>query len=90
MYVQPYARRAGWVAFLEANPRCEDPNILSLHNIPDGRLPEPMEYEEAFYAPHQGPRWPDGDGINILGTPLGSPVFVEHYLQVKLEKHKIL
>ncbi len=89
VYVQPSAR-AGWVAFLEANPRSEDMNILSLHDIPDGRLPEPVEFEEAFYAPHQGPQWPDADGINILGTPLGSPAFVEQYLQEKLAKHKTL
>ncbi len=65
-------------------------NILSLHDIPDGRLPEHVELEGAFYAPHQGPQWPDADGVNILGTPLGSPAFVEQYLQGKLEKHKTL
>ncbi len=51
MYVPPFAR-AGWVAFMEANLRCEDPNFLSLHDIPDERLPEPRELEEVFYTPH--------------------------------------
>ncbi len=89
MYVQPSAR-AGWEAFLEANSRCEDPNIMFLFNIPDGRLPEPVECEEGFYAPHQGPQWPNADGIDVLKTPLESPAFVEQYLQTKLEKHQIL
>ncbi len=57
IYVQPSAR-AAWVAYLDANPRSEDTNILSLHDILDGRLPEPIEVDEAFYAPHQGPKWP--------------------------------
>ncbi len=30
------------------------------------------------------------DGINILGTALGSPKFVKQYLVNKLEKHKTL
>jgi hypothetical protein len=38
VYVQP-STRAGWIAYLDANPRGEKGNILSLHNIPDGRLP---------------------------------------------------
>ena len=48
VYVQPSAR-AAWVAYLDANPRSEDTNILSLHDIPDGRLLEPSEFDEAFY-----------------------------------------
>ena len=64
--------------------------MLSLHDIPDGRLPAPVEIAEAYYAPHQGPSWPDNDGINILGTPLGSPAFIKQYLQGKLEKHTLL
>ena len=38
----------------------------------------------------QDPFWPENDGINILGTPLGSPKFVEEYLQKKLGKHEQL
>ena len=89
IYVQPSAR-AAWTAYLDANPRREDVNTLSLHDIPDGRLPTPNEFDDAFYEPHQGPSWPEADGINILGTPLGSPAFVTQYLQGKLEKHKLL
>jgi hypothetical protein len=47
IYVQPYAR-ATWCAYLEANPRCEDASVLSLHDIPDGRLPAPVEFDEAY------------------------------------------
>ena len=64
--------------------------MLSLHDIPDGRLPAPVEFHEAYYAPHQGPSWPDNDGINILGTPLGSPALLKLYVQGKLEKHTLL
>ncbi len=31
--------------------------------------------------------WPSDDGINILGTPLGSPEFIESYLFGKGIKH---
>ncbi len=34
--------------------------------------------------------WPENDRVNLLGTPLGSPTFVEEYLSKKLEKHKLL
>ena len=64
--------------------------MLSLHDFPDDRLPVPVEFDEAFYAPHQGLSWPENDGINILGTPLGFPVLIKHYLHGKLEKHKLL
>jgi hypothetical protein len=33
---------------------------------------------------------PTNDGINIIGTPYGSPEFVEEYLQRKLAKHEQL
>jgi hypothetical protein len=68
-YVQPSAR-ATWITYLDANPRIGDTNTLSLHDIPDGRLPEHDELYGALYAPHHGPQWPESDGINILGTPL--------------------
>ncbi len=38
VYVQPSAI-AMWIAYLDSNPRCADTNVLSLHDIPDGRLP---------------------------------------------------
>jgi hypothetical protein len=64
--------------------------VLSLHDIPDGRLPPRVEGEEAFYEPPHGQTCPESDGVNILRTPLGSPSFVEEYLQTKLAKHKTL
>jgi hypothetical protein len=79
VYVPPIAWDA-WVAYLEANPRGEDTNCLYLHDISGGRLPPPTENDEAFYAPYTGPSWPDNDGVNILGTPLGSHTFVKEYL----------
>ena len=74
---------------MDANPRIEATYTFSLHDIPDDRLPEPDELDEAFYTPHQGPQWPESDKINILWTPLGSPAFVEHFLHNKLEKHRL-
>ncbi len=64
--------------------------MLSLHDIPDGRLPVPVESDETYYAPHQKLLWPESDGIDILGTPLGSVEFIKPYLHGKLEKHKLL
>ena len=42
------------MAYLDANTRNEDTTILFLHDIPDGILPGLDEFDEAFYAPHQG------------------------------------
>jgi hypothetical protein len=39
--------------------------------------------------PDSYPEWPDEDGINILGIPLGSPVFIESYLFGKGVKHLV-
>jgi hypothetical protein len=65
-YVQSIAR-AVWIAYLDANPRSEDTNTLSLHDIPDSRLPDLDELDDGFYAPHQGP-----SGLNLTGlTPSG-------------------
>ena len=84
--VQPSARVA-WLNYFEVNPRCSDPSVFSIHDILDGRLP-PAEDTEAFYDPMAEPTWPENDGINIMGTPYGSPVFVDAYLHTKLNKHK--
>ncbi len=59
--------------------------MLFLHDVHDGRKPIPDESKDAYYDPNQGPSWPENDGINILGTPLGSPEFVKEYLQGKLD-----
>jgi hypothetical protein len=52
--VQPSAK-AAWCAYLNAEPRCDDANVLFFHAIPDGRLPIPDELDEAHYAPTQEP-----------------------------------
>jgi hypothetical protein len=77
VYVLPSARET-WLSYLEDNPRSSDPTALCLHDIPDGRL-HPSD-----------DAWPKNDGVNIIGTPLGSPTFVEEYLYKKLVKHKLL
>ena len=60
------------------NPRSSDPSTLCLRDLPDGRL-QPSD-----------DTLPENDGVNILGTPMGSPSIVEEYLHKKLEKHKVL
>jgi len=57
-----------------------------VHDIPDGRI-KPHEDPEAFCDPLTKPSWLECDGINILGTPYGSPTFVETYLNNMLSKH---
>jgi len=34
--------------------------------------------------------WPDDDGINVMGTPLGTPDFIDSYLFGKGIKHRQL
>jgi len=86
IYVQPSARIA-WLSYLEENPRNPEPAVFSIHDISNGRLPPPEEHE-AFYDTEAEPTWPESDGVNIVGTPYGSPAFVEAYLDAKLGKHK--
>ena len=82
IFVQPFAR-FGWTHFLESTPR--DPSaLLPNHDIPDGSfLSDPLD-------PDSTRRWLGDDGINILGTPLGTSDFIESYLDVKGHKHKQL
>jgi len=80
--VQPSARN-GWRRFLESTPR--DPSLtLQVHCIPNGSTlrddSDPDSYRE----------WHDDDIINILGTPLGSPAFIESYMFGKGVKHMVL
>jgi hypothetical protein len=82
IFVQPSARN-GWRELLDSTPR--NPSLpLQIHCIPDGSTllddSDPDSYRQ----------WPDDDGINILGTPLGSPAFVESYLFGKGVKHRVL
>jgi len=75
VYVHPSAR-ATWTSYLDDNPRNTDVSILCLHDIPDGRNPPPKENDDIYNDHSIGPTWPDYDGVNILGTPLGSPAIV--------------
>ncbi len=49
VYVQPSAR-AGWLAYLEENPRPEDPALFSIHDFPDGRIKptDDMDTQDPF------------------------------------------
>ncbi len=54
---------------------------LPIHDIPDGSFKLSQE------DPDSARLWPEDDGVNILGTPLGSPAFIESYLRGKGLKH---
>ncbi len=55
-----------------------------MYDIPDG-----SERVDPF-DPDNERTWPDEDGANIMGTPLGSNMFVSSYLQGKGLKHRLL
>ena len=55
-----------------------------VHDIPDG-----SERVDPF-DPDTERIWPEEDGVNILGTPLGSNLFVSSYLQGKGLKDRLL
>ncbi len=79
--------RAGWTAYLNNNPNNSD-DVLFLHDTPDGCTSieiDPYDPDKCLNLV-----CPSNDGINILGTPLGSSEFVKQYLMNKLEKHKTL
>ena len=80
IYVHP-SDRARWVQFLDTTPR--DPTAaLPIHDIPDGSsLIDPSDPESARQRL-------EADGINVLGTPLGTPDFIESYLFGKGIKHR--
>jgi hypothetical protein len=80
IFVQPSARN-GWRALLDSTPR--DPSLpLQIHCIPDGSTLSDESDPESYK------QWSDDDGINILGTPLGSPAFIEYYLFGKGVNHR--
>jgi hypothetical protein len=74
---------------MEENLRSVDAHAFSIHDISDGRIP-PVEEHEANYDPLAGPAWPENDGINILGTPYGSPKFIEDYLKKLVKNEQLL
>jgi hypothetical protein len=68
----PSSRR-GWTHYMKSTPR----NItaeLPIHEIPD---------RSELMDPDNGRSCPPDDMINIMGTPLGIPLFVSTYLQGK-------
>jgi hypothetical protein len=82
IYVQPSARN-GWRTLLDSTPR--DPSLpLQIHYFPDDITladdSDPDNYRQ----------WPDDNGINNTGTPLGSPAFIESYLFGKGVKYRVL
>ena len=80
IYVQPSAL---WARFLETIPR--DPSAsLPIHDIPDGSyLIDPLDPDSRLL-------WFDEDGINVLGTQLGTPDIIDSYLFSKGIKHRHL
>ena len=80
IYVQPSVR-SGWTEFLESTPR-NPIALLPIHDIPEGSLSsDPSDPDGARH-------WPDDNGINVLGTPLGTQEFIESYLDGKGIKHQ--
>jgi hypothetical protein len=69
--------------FLESTPRNSSLS-LQVHSIPDGSSLTDDSDPDSYRF------WPEDDGINILGTPLGSPAFIESYLFGKGIKHRTL
>ena len=68
---------------MDITPR--DPSAaLPINAIPDGSV-----LTDAF-DPGSVRLWPEDEGINVLGTPLGSPDFIESYLFGKGIKHRQL
>jgi len=82
IFVQPSAH-VSWSHFLAVTPR----NVLTelpVHDIPDrSELTDPVGKENVRF-------WTEVNGVNILGTPLGSSPFVAEYLRGKGLKHLLL
>jgi len=55
-----------------------------MHGIPDG-----SERVDLFDLDSER-IWPEKDGVIIMGTPLGSSLFVSSYLPSKEVKHRLL
>ncbi len=72
VYVEPSAQ-ASWIRFLDDTPRNAQ-SELPVHNIPDGG-----ERVDPF-DPGIERVWEDENGVNILGTLLGTPAFFSSYL----------
>ena len=82
IYVQSSAQ-ASWCRFLECIPRNAQ-SELPVHDIPD-------ESERVDSFDLESERvWVEDNGVNILGTPMGSPAFVSSSLKGKGRKHLLL
>jgi hypothetical protein len=82
IFVQPFARN-GWRQFLESTTR--DLSLtLQVHSISDGSFLTDESDHDSYR------QRPDEDGITILGTPLGSPAFIESFVFGKGVKHRVL
>ncbi len=82
IFVQSSAQ-ARWSHFLAVTPR-NSLTELPVHDIPDGsELTDPFDNESDRY-------WTEVNGVNILGTPLGSSSFVSEYMRGKGLKHLLL
>ena len=68
---------------MDSTPR-DHTAALPIHDIPDGSfLTDPSD-------PRSARLWREDDGINVLGTPLGSPDFIESHLFGKDIKYREL
>jgi hypothetical protein len=82
IFVQSTAQ-ASWSHFLAVTPR-NALTELPVHDIPDGsKLTDPFDKDSDRF-------WTEVNGVNILGTPLGSSPFIEEYLRGKGLKHLLL
>jgi hypothetical protein len=82
IFVQESAQR-NWNSFLQRTPRNMQ-SALPVHDIPDGsELVDSFDLDSERF-------WAEENGVNILGTPMGSPAFVSSYLQGKGLKHHLL
>jgi hypothetical protein len=82
IYVQSSVQ-ANWCRFMDLTPRNAH-SELPEHDIPDGN-----ERVDPFDRNSERV-WVDENGVNILGTPLGTPAFVSSYLKGKGLKHLLL
>ena len=68
---------------MDSTPR-DLTTVLPIYDIPDGSfLLDPFDHGSAR-------QWPEAKRINVLGTPMGSPDFIESYLFGKGIKHRQL
>ncbi len=65
--------REGWRQYLEDTPRNPEAPLI-INDILDGSF---LEDEN---DPDSKRIWHEDGGINVLGSPLGSPAFIESYL----------